>query len=270
MSKKPKGRDPPADSPPDALTKWARWWQRFPDRARLATATPGELLEILTFLLSLPLLARGQPKPWTEIWCFGYRAVEALTLAAARRGMDALAIEALWPVIVGHLEKALEVSERRGAEALASGQGYVVFTSLDDLEFHLPPDRLRDHERAALRKGLRELKALSLRLEVEQAEGPKASKAEAVDARKVAKSRRARPRLDKRGRRVSDGKCWHDVTDEQYQMFEVLFEANGAWVQGPNLSKRPDKRCAGMHPNLQRLIETHQRDGYRIPALLSR
>ena len=83
-----------------------------------------------------------------------------------------------------------------------------------------------------------------------------------------ADSPRSRPKLDAKRLRVQEGGEWFDVTDDQMQMLIILFEAAGDWVQGPCLTRRPDKRRKEMPPRVAALIETHKKNGYRIPALL--
>lgn len=74
--------------------------------------------------------------------------------------------------------------------------------------------------------------------------------------------------LDARAQRVRVGEKWYDISDEQKSVLSVLFEAKGAWVSGPALGKRPDKTIRAMPPEVQEMVESHQRNGYRIPALL--
>lgn len=77
-----------------------------------------------------------------------------------------------------------------------------------------------------------------------------------------------RPRLDRKCQRIWDGARWHDVTAEQFEMLEVLFKAEGAWVAGKLFGSRPDKLRKALSSGVRRIVETHQTNGYRISALL--
>ena len=62
---------------------------------------------------------------------------------------------------------------------------------------------------------------------------------------------------------------WYDLTQNQNEMFKVLFEANGAWIGGKALKpSRPDKIIKKMQEPVKALIESHQQQGYRIPSLI--
>ena len=78
------------------------------------------------------------------------------------------------------------------------------------------------------------------------------------------------PELDTELNRVRDLKGdWHDMTDGQMTMLKPLFDAGGNWVGGKNLVPvRPDKIRNSMSADVKCLIESHRRNGYRIPSLL--
>jgi hypothetical protein len=89
-----------------------------------------------------------------------------------------------------------------------------------------------------------------------------------VRPRRRKASGKMRPRLDRERQRIWDGVRWHDVTPEQLGMLEVLFTAKGVWVQGRVLGRRADKLRKAMPSCVRKMVETHQTNGYRIPALL--
>jgi hypothetical protein len=76
------------------------------------------------------------------------------------------------------------------------------------------------------------------------------------------------PKLDEPKSRVRVDAKWYDVTDEAKRMLKILFEAKGAWIQGKNIGGRPDKIRNAMPKPVKQIVESHRRNGYRIPSLL--
>lgn len=77
-----------------------------------------------------------------------------------------------------------------------------------------------------------------------------------------------RPVLDKQMLRVRVDGVWHDVTEKQKDMLAVLFKANGNWVGGKNIGVNAHHYRASMPKPVADMIQSHQVNGYRIPALL--
>ncbi len=87
-------------------------------------------------------------------------------------------------------------------------------------------------------------------------------------------STKARPELDSKNQRIRalDGK-WHDVNDEPLRMLKVLFDAEGGWVGGKQIEHETlissaSRAKSRMPKPVRKLIESHRRNGYRIPSLL--
>jgi len=77
------------------------------------------------------------------------------------------------------------------------------------------------------------------------------------------------PNLDHDRQRVSLKGKWYDLTNEQTAVLSVLVQAKGAWVGGSNCGgSRPDKTIKGMPRPVRKIVQSHTRNGYRIPSLL--
>ena len=101
------------------------------------------------------------------------------------------------------------------------------------------------------------------------AKGARSERNEKAGARKPAKPK-SHWELDTKRQRVRVGGKWYDLSDEQKCVLSVLIAAKGAWVQGRDLGKRPDKTIKAMPKPVQRIIESRKGTGYgyRLPALL--
>jgi hypothetical protein len=75
-------------------------------------------------------------------------------------------------------------------------------------------------------------------------------------------------KLDADSLRIRIDGHWHDLSDAECDMLQILIEAKGEWVPGRTLGNRPDKIRKQMDEPVATLIESHQRHGYRIPSLL--
>ncbi|MGB2754943.1 MAG: hypothetical protein WBD75_00900 [Phycisphaerae bacterium] len=99
--------------------------------------------------------------------------------------------------------------------------------------------------------------------------GARQERDEKVGARKPTKPK-SPWKLDTKRQRVRVGGKWYDLSDEQKCVLSVLIAAKGAWVQGRDLGKRPDKTIKAMPKPVQRIIESRKGTGYgyRLLTLL--
>ncbi len=64
---------------------------------------------------------------------------------------------------------------------------------------------------------------------------------------------------------------WFDLSGGQWELFKMLYDAQGGWVGGKNLpAARPDKTIGGIPLAVRKLIESKNPNGYRIPCLLQK
>jgi len=133
-----------------------------------------------------------------------------------------------------------------------------------------PSLRVSGFDRPSIERALQDVKADLAKVDLAAAEKPKRKQPTPTTPPPVTPPKR-RPELDEPHQRVRVNGKWYDLTDEQTRLLSLLFEAEGSWIQGRQLSEgRPDKIIKAMRKPVQKIIESRKGTGYgyRLPAFL--